>query len=328
MTYTTNGGLTWSVPTISAKAFPFGGGEATSAGLQYFQTIAVDASGRVSIAYYHTSSWKAHNVLTYLSETTDNGNNWTFRKIGANSFDPAQAVSSIVYHYLGLATAGSSSYLVWTDHRNGNADVYWATTDPAPRQPHDVSISATPPNQYGYRYPQLTWARNEDFMDYFYLYRRSKEAGVWSSWQYLNQVSNPNLPATTVEFTDWSISTAGSGEDSVQYRIIAHRSYFDADYYSTPAVVSIRFATYIWKVGGEGSTDNPVILDLLQNAPNPFNPSTRIVYSLPSDGVVTIKVFDVLGRFVLTALDDFRAMGEHDLTFDAGTLPSGSISIG
>jgi flagellar hook assembly protein FlgD len=56
---------------------------------------------------------------------------------------------------------------------------------------------------------------------------------------------------------------------------------------------------------------------LHQNAPNPFNPSTRIRYEVPEEGArVTIRVFDVAGRLVKTLVDRFETAGQKTLTWD------------
>jgi acetyl esterase/lipase len=62
---------------------------------------------------------------------------------------------------------------------------------------------------------------------------------------------------------------------------------------------------------------------LEQNYPNPFNPSTTIHFSLPQREHVTLQVFDVNGRKVMTLVDDELHSGEHEVVFDAGNLPSG-----
>lgn len=59
------------------------------------------------------------------------------------------------------------------------------------------------------------------------------------------------------------------------------------------------------------------------NYPNPFNPSTNILFSLQSAGHVKITVFDVLGRVVSDLLDKDLATGDHSVTFDAENLNSG-----
>ncbi len=63
---------------------------------------------------------------------------------------------------------------------------------------------------------------------------------------------------------------------------------------------------------------------LHQNHPNPFNPSTKISFALPSAQKVTLKVFDLNGKEVATLLqNEQKAAGIHELTFDARNLPSG-----
>ena len=62
---------------------------------------------------------------------------------------------------------------------------------------------------------------------------------------------------------------------------------------------------------------------LHQNYPNPFNPTTNISFVLPASGAVSVKVYDVKGRHIQTLADRTMPAGEHTLTFDASSLPSG-----
>lgn len=62
---------------------------------------------------------------------------------------------------------------------------------------------------------------------------------------------------------------------------------------------------------------------LHQNYPNPFNPSTTITYQLPKLGHVTLKVFDLLGREVVTLVNDVQEPGYKSLRFNATGLASG-----
>ncbi len=71
-----------------------------------------------------------------------------------------------------------------------------------------------------------------------------------------------------------------------------------------------------------GST-SPYIFSLKQNFPNPFNPSTTISYSLPQNGLVTIKFFDVLGNEIKTIVNQNISAGEHLVSFDGKNLTSG-----
>ncbi len=61
----------------------------------------------------------------------------------------------------------------------------------------------------------------------------------------------------------------------------------------------------------------------VMNYPNPFNPSTLIQYQLPKDGVVTLKVFDILGREIKTLVDRYKTQGTYTVPFDASKLASG-----
>jgi len=67
----------------------------------------------------------------------------------------------------------------------------------------------------------------------------------------------------------------------------------------------------------------PTEYKLEQNYPNPFNPFTRIEFALPEDGLVTLKVFDVLGRELATLLNERKSAGYHSVEFLPGSLASG-----
>ena len=84
-------------------------------------------------------------------------------------------------------------------------------------------------------------------------------------------------------------------------------------------------STYI--VGVDENTNKiiPSEFSLKQNYPNPFNPSTIISYDLPENGLVTLKIFDVLGREVATLVDEYKQAGTYHITFNTShfSLPSG-----
>ncbi len=62
---------------------------------------------------------------------------------------------------------------------------------------------------------------------------------------------------------------------------------------------------------------------LEQNYPNPFNPSTNIQYSIPENGIVTLKVYDILGRLIHNLVDEYQTAGSYKVNFNAGNLASG-----
>jgi len=67
----------------------------------------------------------------------------------------------------------------------------------------------------------------------------------------------------------------------------------------------------------------PTTFDMSQNFPNPFNPTTTIQYSVPEPSRVYLRVVDMLGRTVATAVDGIVETGVHQYSFDASNLTSG-----
>jgi hypothetical protein len=61
----------------------------------------------------------------------------------------------------------------------------------------------------------------------------------------------------------------------------------------------------------------------VENYPNPFNPTTKISFSIPQKSQIKLKVFDVLGREVASLADGVYEIGKYEVTFDASKLPSG-----
>ena len=74
---------------------------------------------------------------------------------------------------------------------------------------------------------------------------------------------------------------------------------------------------------GLGENINVTEYDLSQNYPNPFNPSTTIRYAIPKDGMVTLKIYDILGREVKTLVNNFKTKDRYEVMFDASNLASG-----
>ncbi len=70
-------------------------------------------------------------------------------------------------------------------------------------------------------------------------------------------------------------------------------------------------------------TDVPAVYELGQNYPNPFNPSTVIDFSIPESGLVTMKIFNILGQEVAELVNDVKAAGSYNVSFDASNLTSG-----
>lgn len=64
--------------------------------------------------------------------------------------------------------------------------------------------------------------------------------------------------------------------------------------------------TVIREDGNEPENHKPLAYDLATNFPNPFNPQTQITYTLPEDGYVMLKVYDVLGNEVGVVVNEYQ----------------------
>ena len=77
------------------------------------------------------------------------------------------------------------------------------------------------------------------------------------------------------------------------------------------------------KIVNNESIEVPTEFGLNQNYPNPFNPSTKIKYSIPNAEFVTLKIYDLLGREVVTLVNENTQAGSYEVIFDASELISG-----
>ena len=67
----------------------------------------------------------------------------------------------------------------------------------------------------------------------------------------------------------------------------------------------------------------PKTYSLSQNYPNPFNPSTKIKFDVLRSNIVTLKVFDVLGREIATLVNEQVKPGTYEVDWNASNYPSG-----
>lgn len=226
----------------------------------------------------------------------------------------ADKVDSVRFPY----TNGWNSRL---GHGRINAYRALSKANGSPAPPQNVQVTATPPNQYGYRYPKVTWSANsEPDLEGYEIWRKIV-AGMDCGngiWYLLSGAIGPS----TLEYTDFSIPTAGAGQCTAIYRLCSKDAANLFSDYSNE--VSVQFGNDMWKAGSEDSSVTlPNQFSLGQNFPNPFNPTTVIKYQLPTASHVILKLYDILGREVSVLVDAMKDAGYYEVSFDASRLASG-----
>ena len=71
------------------------------------------------------------------------------------------------------------------------------------------------------------------------------------------------------------------------------------------------------------SKNIPNEFDILQNFPNPFNPSTKINFISGKPSHIKLEIFDLLGQSVAVLADNFYQPGNHEIIWNASGLSSG-----
>jgi hypothetical protein len=124
--------------------------------------------------------------------------------------------------------------------------------------------------------------------------------------------------------SSYNLSTEGLGGKTVKVRITINT---DIDNIKTALTDSYADANSISKTNSKSITlqGSEVIKEyaLNQNYPNPFNPTTIISYQIPKDGLVTVKIYDILGNEVKTLANGYKTIGKYSVSFDASRLASG-----
>ena len=112
-----------------------------------------------------------------------------------------------------------------------------------------------------------------------------------------------------------SVSQSWFCWESLIFRVMDDSSAFDEQ------TLNVHVLEYT--IVGAANKRIPGAHSLSQNYPNPFNPEATILYGLPQSGFVVIKLYDTLGKEVITLVDEFKKAGFHSVKINANKLNSG-----
>ncbi len=171
------------------------------------------------------------------------------------------------------------------------------------------------PSQSGNN-PKLVWGPHPDDNIYLditgYNIYRAIDGGSYSKIAEVNE--------NTFSYIDTYFMLGGSTE--AHYKVTANYQDLMESTQETSSTNTVTADVGLYKEISRSVEDFG--FELVQNYPNPFNPTTNIQYSIPTDGVVSLIVYDLLGREVATLVNESKKAGNYTINFDASTLASGT----
>ncbi len=176
-----------------------------------------------------------------------------------------------------------------------------------------VFSTASHPGWYGFSRTLYTYDERGNLLEKL---REEKSGGVWVGDDKDVYEYDINNNCTKINFYQWN---ANSWEERVNTFFFYYNDDQDSKSFYSPDL-QVEYIT-ITDVNDE-SVLKPKY-ELSQNYPNPFNPETIIKFSIPKQGNVTLKIYDVLGREVITLVNEELTQGEHVKQFKADNLSSG-----
>ncbi len=265
----------------------------------------------------------ANGIYSLLTSTTQNQDNWGLfdylespSGTGTSASSPqAAGVAALIFskypnwiNYDVRKILNESAYDLGDQLKFGNgllqADVALQQANPSYQTANNRPQNVTLTGSYG-SHPTINWPKvNTDYIDRYHIYRAHKIDNNYYHFQKVAEVVN--YGQSSFSWTDNSviIKNPRQATSTHYYRVTS------VNYEEIESVTSNEVRTGSnWT--NKYATDNQkktIIYEysLSNNYPNPFNPSTIIKYSIKENGLVSLKVKDMLGRTVKTLVNKWQ----------------------
>ncbi|HTY09679.1 MAG TPA: FlgD immunoglobulin-like domain containing protein, partial [Bacteroidota bacterium] len=130
---------------------------------------------------------------------------------------------------------------------------------------------------------------------------------------------------TSFDWTKYTLDLiVPAGVVALETRLHVYSTFVGTVYFDDLDIEKISTTTGVKTAGG----NTPHVFDLSNNYPNPFNPSTKINYSIPKDGMVSLIVYNVLGQQVRTLISGPMTAGQYSITWDGRNNAGSTLSSG
>ncbi|MFC2119733.1 T9SS type A sorting domain-containing protein [Bacteroidota bacterium] len=331
----TDAGLSWSEPVrISDR-------NGNAMGGNYSAHAPMPAVGPNNEVYV---TWMGPAGLMF-DKSTDDGQTWLEADINVTGFH----INWLLFNIAGIQRApgfpvincdlspGSNYgniYICWTDQRSGynNTDVWLVkSTDGGLNWSVPIRVNNDQPGKHQF-FAWMTIDQANGNLYFVFYDRRSytdNQTDVYMAVSTDGGTSFNNFKISESPFSPTELDFIGDYIGVTAYDNIVRPVWTRVDNHQLSLWTAI--VDNVVEVDEGNPKFTPSDFTLYQNYPNPFNPSAKIKFTIPQSplpggdgrgGLVTLKVYDVLGNEIATLVNEERPAGNYEVEFNANELPS------
>jgi aminopeptidase N len=283
-----------------------------------------------SVAVYYEGKYGIANYTSYITSQMSSARN----AVGTVYVQDTSTTGTLFNS--NLVYAKGASILHMLRHVLGDSAFFRSLRAYAydPRFRYNVAVTenfrevceTTSGDTLGYFFNQ--WVYGEKYPRYTYSWRAIPDTNggfiVPIRIQQTTQTTNPAYFTMPVDFR-----LTGAGLDTtVRLWNNSADQYFSVHVPTLPTTGQLDPNNWILKTAtlvsvDDGGTELPMSFGINQNYPNPFNATTHISYAVGSAGIVSLNVYDVLGRVVATLVNEERTVGSYVAEWNASDVSSG-----
>ncbi len=340
----TSDGSTWNTPSTNpgiylnavcfysaTNAIAVGSGGAivktTNGGVDWTSISAVNGNSLTAVKFFNGNTGIAVGATGTILRTTDGGDSWA--EISAPATDAYRAIS--FYNISNGVISGdgprlaktTDGGLTWTNMATAafSASTYLPGVSFIDK---DKGIVLGSDNSSGFIYSTADAGLPVELTSFTAM---EKNGEIILKWQTASEINNYGF---RIERRDGNVewSTIGFAEGHGTANSLHEYSFTDNQRSSNGCSYRLKQIDRngAFKYSHEVDVINgssPAKFELMQNFPNPFNPSTAIKFQVPSAGNVTVRVYDNIGRVVDVPVDRMMEAGYHTTAFNGTSLSSG-----
>jgi hypothetical protein len=282
---------------------------------QYSHTYTAVFKKQFSIIFQNTFVSVGHGGIITVNGTQYNSPTNTFYVIEGNSINASaidQTFNGIEYGFDHWSyEGGTASYYTFHPDQNRTYTAYFiGKPDPTAINFQWDCVVGQP--------IQFHWTDNPNTgVTQYNIWRQVKHNGVMG-----DKILIATVCRGVQTFTDDDyMFTRGYTNDLLFYDL---RQYYSVEHTYAPEYWHAAYGQPMPKNNEQNNFDVGKITKYdLTFYPNPFNPSTTIEYQIPKDGMVSLKIYDMLGKEIKTIISNYQSAGKYEINFNAGDLPSG-----